>query len=122
MKLVLSTLPRVWLLDLDGTLVKHNGHKEGKEELLPGVKGFFENISQEDSVIILTSRGEEYREQTEEFLRRNGLRYNLIIFGLPQGERILINDMKPSGLITAYAINKNRDEALEINVIRLNEL
>jgi len=46
----------------------------------------------------------------------------LIIFGLPQGERILINDMKPSGLITAYAINKNRDEALEINVIRLNEL
>ena len=28
---------------------------------------------------------------------------------MPMGERILINDIKPSGLKTAYAINKERD-------------
>ena len=36
--LVLSTLPKTWILDLDGTIVKHNGYKmDGVDTLLPGV-------------------------------------------------------------------------------------
>jgi len=36
---------------------------------------------------------------------------------LPFGERILVNDKKPSGLKTAYAINKERDGELVVNFI-----
>ncbi len=32
-----------------------------------------------------------------------------IIFNAGQGERIMINDMKPDGLVTAYAVNTQRD-------------
>jgi len=116
-KLVLSSLPKVWILDLDGTLVKHNGYLNGQDELLEGVKEFFGKIAKDDFVIILTSRSEEYREITERFLKENGVKYNLIVFGLGHGERILINDMKPSGLLTAYAVNKERDKPFDIDVL-----
>ena len=37
MELVMSTLPKTWILDLDGTLVKHNGYKmDGEDSLLKG--------------------------------------------------------------------------------------
>ncbi|AFG35912.1 hypothetical protein Ferpe_1862 [Fervidobacterium pennivorans DSM 9078] len=121
-KLALSILPKVWIFDLDGTLVKHNGYLMEGDTLLPGVKELFEKIPETDFIIILTSRSEEYREITESFLKEHGIRYNAILFGLPQGERILINDIKPSGLLTAYAINKERDSELELEVIRITEL
>ena len=35
-----------------------------------------------------------------------------MLTGMPTGERILINDIKPSGLRTALAINVKRDEGL----------
>ena len=51
-----------------------------------------------------------------EFLAKEGIKFSQIIGDLPFGERILINDTKPSGLKTAYAINKKRDKALKIEV------
>ena len=48
----LSKLPKTWLIDVDGTLVKHNGYLEGKDELLDGVIDFFEKIPQQDKVIL----------------------------------------------------------------------
>lgn len=116
MKIVLSTLPKTWLIDLDGTIVKHNGYLGGKDILLPGVAEFFKRIAPEDTIIILTSRSKSYSKETETFLKENGIKYDLIIFDIPVGERILINDTKPSGLKTAYAINIKRDEGLS-NVI-----
>lgn len=39
--IVLSPLPKTWILDLDGTLVKHNGYKlDGHDTLLPGAREF----------------------------------------------------------------------------------
>ncbi len=116
MKLELSSLPKTWIIDLDGTIVRHNGYKYGKDELLEGVKDFFNKISNEDIIIILTSRKSEYKEQTINFLKENNIRFNHIIFDLPYGERILINDKKESGLLTAYAINKERDEKINIEI------
>jgi len=116
MKLELSSLPKTWIIDLDGTIVRHNGYKYGKDELLEGVKDFFNKISNEDIIIILTSRKLEYKEQTINFLKENNIRFNHIIFDLPYGERILINDKKESGLLTAYAINKERDEKINIEI------
>lgn len=121
MKLVLSTLPKTWLIDLDGTIVKHNGYLKEGDQLLPGVKEFFQKIPEDDTIIILTSRAETYREQTEKFLCENQIRYNMIIFGLPVGERILINDAKPRGLNTAHSITIERDKGLIDLMIELSE-
>lgn len=109
-KMILSTLPKTWIFDLDGTLLKHNGYKlDGKDTVLSGAREYLEGLSDEDRVIILTSRTEEYREETLRFLTENGIRYDEILFGMPMGERILVNDRKPSGLDMAVAVNLDRD-------------
>ncbi|MGN0919710.1 MAG: hypothetical protein ACI4OR_03010 [Alphaproteobacteria bacterium] len=115
-KLVLSALPHTWIFDVDGTLCIHNGYKNGKDVLLKGVKELFAQIPQEDMIILVTSRKEEERAHLDSFIKQNGLRYDKVIFDAPMGERILVNDDKPSGLKMAYAIAKKRDEALNINL------
>ena len=107
-----SDLNKTWIFDLDGTLLKHNGYKNGGEELLPGVKDFFSKISKDDRIVILTARDTKYQQITEKFLKDNEIRFDHIIYDLPIGERILFNDKKPSGLKTAYAYNLDRDSGL----------
>ena len=109
----LSTLGKTWILDLDGTLVIHNGYQTGEDEFLPGAKEFLRAIPTDDYVMILTAREKEAREQTERFLRGHGVRYDLILFEMPMGERILFNDSKPSGLRMSYAVECDRNEGLE---------
>ena len=95
---------------MDGTVVKHNGYKsDGHDTLLPGAKAFLSGIGPEDMVVFITSRTEAQRAMTEAFLRDNGIRYDAIVYGAPYGERILVNDRKPSGLATAIAVNTERD-------------
>jgi hypothetical protein len=109
-KLTISPLGHTWFLDLDGTIVKHNGYKlDGHDTFLDGALAFLNSIPKEDMVVFITSRKEEYREMTERFLRDNAVRYDHIIFNAPYGELILINDRKPSGLETAIAVNMERD-------------
>lgn len=106
----LSTLGHTWILDLDGTIVKHNGYKiDGEDSFLPGAKEFLCGIPEKDMIIFVTSREKKYMEQTKRFLSQNSIRYNSIIFEAPYGERILINDAKISGLKTALSINTKRD-------------
>lgn len=108
-KLILSPLAHTWIIDLDGSIVKHNGYSNGKDELLPSVKEFFDKLPKDDYVLIVTSRKEEVKDITIKFLKENNIRFNKIIFNLPYGERILINDKKESGLTTSYAINLDRN-------------
>lgn len=116
--LELSSLPKTWILDIDGTIVKHNGYKiDGYDTLLEGVNQFFENLSDEDRVILLSARQEEYLNDLKKFLKDNNIRYDYLLTDMPMGERILVNDDKPSGLHCAYAINKKRDEKLDIAYI-----
>ena len=113
--LELSSLNKTWILDVDGTLVKHNGYLlDGHDTLLDGVKDFFEAISPEDKVILMTARKEEYLPSLKAFFDQNNIRYDYLLTNMPMGERILVNDRKPSGLNMAFAINKNRDEKLDI--------
>jgi hypothetical protein len=122
-ELVLSCLPKTWLIDIDGVILKHNGYKQDGEKLLPGVQEFWQQISKDDFVILLTARTEEMRESTLELLAKYGLRYNVAVFGVPTGERICINDQKPSGLVTSYAVNLLRDEGLsKLRVIQDSKL
>ncbi len=112
MNLVLSPLSKTWIFDIDGTLVEHNGYKTGKDKLLPGVKEFFDKIPSEDAIILITSREKEAKEKTVAFLEEAKLRYDKIIFELPMGERILVNDDKPSGLHTSFAVQLKRNQGL----------
>jgi hypothetical protein len=104
-----DNLSHTWFIDLDGTILKHNGYLTGNDELLPGVKNLWELIPEEDFIIITTGRDEKYRESSLKILADNGLRYNHAIFGLPLGERIVLNDLKPN-LKTAIAWNVERDK------------
>ena len=53
----ISPMPKTWILDLDGTLVVHNGpYMLGKDEFLPGAREFLDNIPRRDMIILLTAR------------------------------------------------------------------
>lgn len=110
-ELILSTLPKTWIFDLDGTLVKHNGYKiDGEDTLLDGVKEYLALIPPEDRIVLFTSRTEEYRQQTLKFLEKQEIRYDVVLFDMPVGERIIVNDRKPSGIDMAVAINIDRNK------------
>ncbi len=67
-------------------------------------------------IIFVTSRKSEEKKRLETFLFRHRIRFNHIIYDAPFGERILINDNKPSGLKMAYSLNKARDENCNITI------
>jgi hypothetical protein len=122
-RLTLSCLPHTWLIDIDGTIFLHNGHKTGPDQLLPGVKEFWDAIPEHDCIILLSARMSNEAEQTAAALRAFGLRYDRILYDLPKGERVLVNDRKPGGLVTAHSINLERDAGLQsVDVHLSNEI
>lgn len=109
-KLILSTLSKTWVFDLDGTILKHNGYKiDGYDTLLEGAKEYLNALPREDKIVIFTSRTEQYKKMTLTFLDEHDIRYNEIMFHMPMGERIIVNDRKLSGLDMAVAINIDRN-------------
>lgn len=109
--LMLSTLSKTWIFDLDGTLLKHNGYKiDGHDTVLDGVKEYIDSIPEQDYILMLTSRTDEFRDMTISFLHENKIRYDQILFNIPMGERIVVNDRKPSGIDMAFAVNSDRDK------------
>ncbi len=108
--ITMSTLPKTWIFDLDGTILKHNGYKlDGTDTILPGAAEYLRQIPETDYILILTSRTDEYKNITLDFLKKNNIKYDNIIFNIPMGERIVINDQKTSGLDMAFAFNLKRD-------------
>ncbi len=112
MTFTVTTLAKTWLIDIDGTIFAHNGYKDGEDSLLSGVAEFFVKIPKDDKIVLLSAREEKHRAVTEAALARFGLRYDQLLLGLPPGERILINDNKPSGLPMAFALNVKRNAGL----------
>ena len=122
--LKLSNLQKTWIIDIDGTIFPHNGYLSGElEKPLEGVERFFKNLKPGNFIILLTSRSQNYRISTEKSLAMAGIEYDLLLMDMPTGERILINDAKPSGLVTAISICINRDDGLkDINITQSDEL
>lgn len=109
----LSPLPKTWFIDVDGVIFRHNSHLEPEgDQLLPGVREFWAGLGERDVVVVVSAREEHERAATLAALDRHGLRYDAALFGLPTGERIVINDAKPSGLVTAHAVCPARDAGL----------
>lgn len=114
-ELRLSELPKTWLLDVDGVIFHHNGYRDSlsfPETPLHGAVEFVRSLPPGDRIVLLTSRDSSLRELTESSLRQGGIRFDHLVMGLPPGERILVNDMKPSGLVTAVAVNLERNQGL----------
>ena len=110
----LSSLPKTWIFDIDGTLVPHNGHKFGApESFLAGVLTFLmENVKCDDVVLLATNRTEKESSFVVDKIRQVCSCEVRIIASLPVGERLIFNDQKPSGLKTAYAFNLGRDKGV----------
>lgn len=114
----LITKRKTLFIDIDGTLFKHYGSLQAifqnEPELLPGVMDKIEEWKfHEHFICITTARPESMRKLTEEQLQKVGLFYDLLIMGLPHGERIVINDSKPNIKDTAIGISIPRNEGLQ---------
>lgn len=111
--------PKTILLDIDGTLIEHVApgapdYYERTSKLLPGViKKFQEWDAKGYNIILITGRRESSREFTENQLIKLGLFWDQLIMGVGGGPRILINDIKPTGEKTAFAINIERNKGLD---------
>jgi hypothetical protein len=105
-----KNLGHTWFIDLDGTILNHNGYLNDNDYLLPRVKELWASIPDKDCIVITTGRKEKYKDITLKILSDNGLRYDHAIFGLPLGERIVVNDFKPEGLKTAISWNVERNK------------
>jgi hypothetical protein len=117
MKLTLSNnMSHTWFVDLDGTVLVHNGSITQPDRLLPGTREFWDSIPGTDVIVITTARPRALAEKTLEFLEDNDLRFDYAIFDLPVGERIVVNDVKPQGLKTALAVNLTRDAGPNIEI------
>ena len=91
---------KTWFFDIDGTLVRHLSNEEinsgAKEQLLPQVEEFINNLYRKgDYIILTTARWESQRLLTERMLKKFRLNYHHLIMGIGSGERILVNDIKP---------------------------
>ncbi len=109
--------PKTVFCDIDGTLLRHTGNIQ--DNLTEGIwlQNVRETIRSWDkhnyTIVLTTGRKESTRVQTEAQLRVAGIVYDHLIMGLPNGDRVLINDKKTNGVRnTAYAINLVRNSGL----------
>lgn len=106
--------------DIDGTIFYHQDSLKEMLSLpvkvLPGVhEKFKEWREKEYYIVITTARPEGTRAITEQQLLQNGIFFDQLVMGLPVGCRVVVNDKKTNGMITADAVSINRNEGL-INV------
>ena len=115
-ELILSSLKKTWFIDLDGTILIHNDNVNEKDDQIILKSIEFLKLIENDYIIFTTSRKKIHKKKTEQFLKENNIKYNIVIYNLPFGERILINDNKLSGLTTAYALSLNRNDGIDLNL------
>jgi hypothetical protein len=112
--------PSTIFLDIDGCILFHLGkiskitQHYDTQQILSGV---LEKLDEWEAkgyrIVLTTGRPESLREITEQTLTRHGIFFNKLIMDLGGGKRYLINDRKPSGTDTAFAINLDRNVGLK---------
>ena len=115
-ELILSLLKKTWFIDLDGTVLIHNDNVNEKDDQVIQKSIEFLKTIENDYIVFTTSRKIKHKKKTEQFLKDNKIKYDKVIYNLPYGERIVINDNKTSGLITAYALPLTRNDGIEVNL------
>jgi hypothetical protein len=111
--------PKTIFIDIDGTLVSHappgtSAHPYHQPDTLPGtVQKLMEWDAKGYNIILVTGRRESMREVTEKQLRNLGIFYDQLIMGIGGGPRVLINDNKPDGTLSAFSINIERNVGIK---------
>ena len=105
------------ILDIDGTLIEHYGsHYEQitrDSKVLAGVKDKLEEWDRAGwRIMLVTGRRESSRHHTEVQLMLEGIFYDQLIMGVGNGPRVLINDQKTDGRVTAFAFCPPRNEGI----------
>jgi len=105
------------LMDIDGTIFHHkdNLYHMAKDVpiLLDGtIEKLLEWRAKEYYIVLTTARPEGCRAATIDQLRNAGVFYDQLVMGLPAGPRVLINDIKPNGMLTAEAVNLVRNKGI----------
>lgn len=110
--------PKTVFCDIDGTLLMHMGDIQSNLDEPTALRNVVNTIREWDRanyrIILTTGRKESTRERTEHQLHKAGIVYDDLIMGLPNGDRVLINDKKTKGVRnTAYAVNVVRNGGLD---------
>lgn len=123
---MLDLYPKAYFIDIDGTIVPNLTIKELEEyinipnyiqELLPGVKQFFDKLNKNDVIIFTTARNSKYKSLTERTLQYHRINYSKLIMDLPQGQRYLINDTPNMLYQKAISINLLRNSGMgDVNI------
>ena len=107
--------PKVIFCDIDGTICKHENpnntsNPNYKLKILPGtIKKFLEWNKKGYLIILTTGRKKSLKKATIKQLQNAGIFYDELIMGIGGGIRILINDKKKNGEITAVSYSIKRD-------------
>ncbi len=111
--------PRTLIIDIDGCVFRQSvlwPYIAGIHVPLPGVKEKLTRWHMKgDRIVLLSARPEGYRETTERQLREANLMWDVLLMGMPTGQRVLINDRKveQSDVDMAIAVNLERDKGME---------
>lgn len=105
-------------LDIDGTIFKHKESLKNmlmsEPEILEGtLDKLYEWHNKGYMIILTTARPEGSRYKTEKQLNKLGVVYSKLIMNLSSGPRIVINDTKPDGTVTAIAKPLIRDAGIK---------
>lgn len=112
-------LPKTLFMDIDGTLVEHkNPHLTSlpshKMNVLDGtIEKLLEWNKKGYTIILVTGRRESNREITVKQLQEAGIFYDQLIMGIGRGPRVVVNDLKPNGMISAHSFNIVRDSGVK---------
>jgi hydroxymethylpyrimidine pyrophosphatase-like HAD family hydrolase len=105
-------------IDIDGVIFKQGNSWPDvyhDTQVLPGSKEKLVEWNLAGHRIILTTgRPECFRALTEKQLVDNFIPYDLLLMGLPTGQRVVLNDLKPeqSDVSMAIAVNLMRDQGM----------
>ena len=103
--------------DIDGTILKHQGQLSNitiDQELIEGtLDKLNEWFNSNYTIILTTARPESMRPLTIDQMSKYNINYDLLIMGLPTGERIIINDISGQGINRASAINLLRNNGIK---------
>lgn len=113
---------KVYFVDLDGTLVSGSNPQNFWENsvLIEGAKNKLIELKKANQIIyIVTSRPSWTSKNTEEFLVSNEVPFDKIIYDIPVGPRVFINDYAESSPYpSVVAINTKRNSGDWIEKIR----
>jgi phosphoglycolate phosphatase-like HAD superfamily hydrolase len=110
--------PKTIFLDIDGTLLKHQGGLSQIAATPPVLlDGVHEKLDEWDKkgyrIILITGRKESMREITKNQLKQVGIYYDRLIMGVGNGPRFLINDTSAEGEDTAFGITVKRNNGIK---------